>query len=101
MPIDIGDVVRRGYERTVARNGLLFAAILFVVSVLDAMFSPGSERGPMPPGGAEMPGMPPSRRSLRARHRSRSGCRRPSRGSCRCCSVSSRWSSPSARYGPS
>jgi len=59
MPIDIGDVVRRGYERTVARNGLLFAAILFVVSVLDAMFSPGSERGSMPPGGAEMPGMPP------------------------------------------
>ncbi|MEF8843596.1 MAG: hypothetical protein V5A62_18555 [Haloarculaceae archaeon] len=44
MSIDIGGIVRRGYERTVARNGLLFAAILFVVSILDAMFSAGVER---------------------------------------------------------
>jgi hypothetical protein len=50
MPIDIGDVVQRGYERTVARNGLLFAAILFVVSLLDAMFSVGMDQRTMPVG---------------------------------------------------
>lgn len=59
MSIDIGDVLQRGYERTVARNGLLFAAILFVVSVLDAMFSSGVEQGPVPPGGTDVPGMAP------------------------------------------
>jgi hypothetical protein len=55
MSIEVGDVVRRGYERTVARNGLLLAAILFVVSVLDAMFSAGLERQVMPPGGVDAP----------------------------------------------
>lgn len=59
MSIDIGSVIRRGYERTVARNGLLFVAILFVVSILDAMFSAGVERQVMPPGGLDTPGMAP------------------------------------------
>jgi hypothetical protein len=57
MSIDIGAIVRTGYERTVTRNGLLFAAMLFGISVLDAMFSVGvAERtmsfGEMGPGGA-------------------------------------------------
>lgn len=50
MSIDIGVVVRRGYERTVARNGLLFAAILYVLSLLDAMFSTGMAQQTMPVG---------------------------------------------------
>lgn len=60
MPIDIGDIVRTGYERTVARNGLQFAAILFVISVLDAMFSVGLDQrmaslgGTVPGGTAPM-----------------------------------------------
>ncbi|MFB6296069.1 MAG: hypothetical protein ABEH66_04415 [Halobacteriales archaeon] len=57
MAIDIEGILRHGYERTVARNGLLFAAILFVISVLDAMFSPGAEQRPAPPGEMAPPGM--------------------------------------------
>lgn len=57
MPVDIVAVVRRGYERTVARNGLQVAAVLFVISVLDALFSAGMERRMQPPGGMDTPGM--------------------------------------------
>ena len=59
MPIDIAGILRRGYERTVARNGLQLALVLFVLSVLDAMFSTGAERAMVPPGGLDAPGMAP------------------------------------------
>lgn len=51
MAIDIGDIVRRSYDRTVAKNGLQLAGVLFVISILDALFSTGLERQVMPPGG--------------------------------------------------
>lgn len=39
MPVDIGRAVREGVERTTARNGLLFVGILFVVGILNGLFS--------------------------------------------------------------
>ncbi|MFB6252637.1 MAG: hypothetical protein ABEI27_13315 [Halobellus sp.] len=48
MSISIGEIVRTGYDRTVTRNGLLFAAILFVIAVLDAVFSVGAAQRTVP-----------------------------------------------------
>lgn len=59
MSVDIERVLRRGFERTVARNGLLFAAILFVVSLLDAMFSTNVEQQFTGAGGAGPSGIAP------------------------------------------
>lgn len=55
MAIEIGDIIQRGYERTKARNGLQLAAILFLLSVLNAMFSLPFERQSPP-----LDGMGPS-----------------------------------------
>lgn len=44
MPIDIERVVSDGYERTVARNGLLFVGIFYLLSLLDGLFSPAQTR---------------------------------------------------------
>jgi len=59
MSVDIERVLRRGFERTVARNGLVFAAILFVVSLLDAMFSANVEQQFTGAGGAGPSGIAP------------------------------------------
>ncbi|UPV75214.1 hypothetical protein M0R89_03875 [Halorussus limi] len=59
MPIDIGDVVSDGYERTVARNGLLFIGIFYLISLLEGLFLPTPTQSttlPDPMGG---PGMGP------------------------------------------
>lgn len=39
MSIDIGGLLTEGFERTVARNGLLYAAIFYVLAVPSAMLS--------------------------------------------------------------
>lgn len=49
MPIDITALLQRGYERTVARTGLIFAGIFYVVSVLNALFTPELPRQPFTP----------------------------------------------------
>lgn len=59
MPIDIEDVVKKGYERTVARNGLIFVGIFYLISLLDGLFSPASTRPPLPPGQMGDPAMEP------------------------------------------
>jgi hypothetical protein len=59
MAIDIGDIIRQGYDRTIARNGLQLAAVFFVLSVLDAMFSAGVERRMLPSDGFDGPAMGP------------------------------------------
>lgn len=53
MPIDIEDVLRRGVSRTVARNGLIIAGLLFVVSAVNAIVGLGvgrwvADRGVIP-----------------------------------------------------
>lgn len=59
MPIDIEGVVRSGYERTIARNGLLFVGIFYLISLLDGLFSTGSTQQTMPPDQIAGPGMGP------------------------------------------
>jgi len=39
MSLDIGSAIRNGAERTVKRNGLIIAGLLFAVSVLSSVFS--------------------------------------------------------------
>ncbi|USZ68314.1 hypothetical protein NGM10_00900 [Halorussus salilacus] len=54
MPIDIEAVVSEGYERTVARNGLVFVGLFYVLSLLDGLLSPvpaGQSALPDPMGG--------------------------------------------------
>ena len=60
MAIDIESIVRRGYERTVARNGLLLAGILYAISLLDAMFYVGLDQQVVPDTGTAPGGMGPS-----------------------------------------
>jgi hypothetical protein len=55
MPINIETVLRRGIDRTVARNGLLLAAVLYVVSTVNAIVGLGvqqwvANRGVLPMG---------------------------------------------------
>lgn len=62
MTVDIGDLLLEGFERTLAINGLLFAAIFFVLSVPSALLSAGmnSQMGMMNPqmGGPPSLGLP-------------------------------------------
>jgi hypothetical protein len=44
MPINIETALRRGLSRTVARNGLLLAAVLYVVSTVNAIVGLGVQR---------------------------------------------------------
>lgn len=44
MTVDIGDVLREGFERTVTRNGVVFATLFFVLSVPYAAFSASVNR---------------------------------------------------------
>jgi hypothetical protein len=44
MPINIETALRRGITRTVARNGLLLAAVLYVVSTINAIVGLGVQR---------------------------------------------------------
>ena len=44
MPIPIETVLRRGINRTVARNGLLLVAVLYVVSTVNAIVGLGVQR---------------------------------------------------------
>jgi len=39
MSLDIGSAIRNGAERTVKRNGLIIAGLLFTVSILSTVFS--------------------------------------------------------------
>ncbi|WP_137283746.1 hypothetical protein [Halorussus salinisoli] len=59
MPIDIGGVVSDGYERTVARNGLLFIGIFYLISLLDGLFSPAPAQPTTLPDPVGRPGMGP------------------------------------------
>lgn len=63
MPLDIGDALRTGFERTVARSGLMIAGALFVLGVLNGLFTNSLVRATMPspdamggPGGPLGPG---------------------------------------------
>jgi hypothetical protein len=47
MKVDISAVLEGGYEKTVARTGLQFAAVFFVLSVLNALFVPQPETLPV------------------------------------------------------
>jgi hypothetical protein len=44
MPINIETALRRGINRTVARNGLLLAAVIYVVSTVNAIVGLGVQR---------------------------------------------------------
>jgi hypothetical protein len=59
MTVDIGDVLSRAVRRTVARNGLVLVAIVYVLGVISGLFGPRRPpTAPGPgglPGGAEMP----------------------------------------------
>jgi hypothetical protein len=44
MPVHVESVLRRGIDRTVARNGLLLASVLFVVSTVNAVVGLGVQR---------------------------------------------------------
>ena len=44
MPIDITDVLKRGYSRSTERNGLTLMGIIFVISVLDGVLGLGVDR---------------------------------------------------------
>lgn len=48
MSVDIGGLVREGIERTTERNGLLLVGVLFVVGLLNGLFSASITRGMMP-----------------------------------------------------
>jgi hypothetical protein len=55
MPVPIETIVRRGIDRTVARNGLLLVAVLFVVSTVNTVVGLGvqqwvANRGVLPMG---------------------------------------------------
>lgn len=47
MEVDISAVLEGGYEKAVARTGLQFAAVFFVLSVLNALFAPEPETLPL------------------------------------------------------
>jgi len=47
MPIDIQAALEGGYEKTVARTGLQFAAVFFLLSVLNTLVSPERETLPL------------------------------------------------------
>lgn len=51
MALDIGDAVRTGVDRTVARNGLLFVAVFFVLGALNVLTAASTMRGFVPEGG--------------------------------------------------
>ena len=60
MALDIGDAVRTGVNRTLARNGLLFAAAYFVVGVLNVLVTSSTMRRFAPPEGFGGPMVPMS-----------------------------------------
>jgi hypothetical protein len=47
MKVDISAVLEGGYEKTVARTGVQFAAVFFALSALNALFAPEPETLPM------------------------------------------------------
>ena len=55
MALDIGETIRTGFDRTTARNGLLFAGIFFVLGALNVLLSNSIARSMMPPGGFGAP----------------------------------------------
>ncbi|WP_132060951.1 hypothetical protein [Halorussus amylolyticus] len=59
MSIDTGRVVSEGYERTTARNGLLFVGIFYLISLLNGLFSPAPAQQSMLPDPIAGPGMGP------------------------------------------
>lgn len=60
MPVDIERVLREGIGRTLARNGLAFAGILYVIGVLNGVFASSLLRGLMPAVGADSFGTMPN-----------------------------------------
>lgn len=56
MTVDIGDLVSEGFDRTVARNGLLFAAAFYALSVANSLLTPDIPgQSGMRPGSPMMP----------------------------------------------
>ena len=48
MALDIGDAVRTGVNRTIARNGLLFVAVFFVLGAVNVLTTASMMRGFIP-----------------------------------------------------
>jgi hypothetical protein len=56
MEIDVADAIRTGVRRTFARNGLLLVGIVYVLSVVPALFGPARTGPPAGvPGGSDLP----------------------------------------------
>lgn len=64
MPVDIEGALREGAERTAARNGLLFAGILFVIGIVNGLFASSLWRGMSPQGAPWSAGTIPPAPSL-------------------------------------
>lgn len=58
MALDLGEVIETGFRRTIARNGLIIAAVLFVLSALNALVANSMFRAIMPPPNQMGPGFP-------------------------------------------
>ena len=55
MSVDIGQAIEEGGRRTIARNGLYFVAIVWVLGVLNALFANSIAGGML----GDLPGQPP------------------------------------------